>query len=194
MSGLVEANGLNLQFWKRRTHPALRPETPKEEAIEFKTDLGIQPVSKVLLKTTEFCEFLCHGVKYGNREVTAIGTGVYNKQTQTVKINSIYPVMDASGCGASVTITARSHHHLHRTLEHWNEEDELAIFHSHPHFSSFKSHTDDQRAMRMACMLFGGVAVMIIIDPFSNVGVDTSAYTIDPQTKIVCKTPFQLVP
>jgi hypothetical protein len=43
-------------------------------------------------------------------------------------------------------------------------------------------------------MLFGGVAVMIIIDPFSNVGVDTSAYTINPETKIVCKTPFQLVP
>lgn len=182
-----------LHFWKKDDQQIDKSET-SEEAIVFKTPLGILPISKASIKITELCEFLSYSVKYGNQEVAAIGTGTYDKQTQIVKINGMYPILDASGGGASVTITARSHQHLHRTLRHWNEESEVAIIHSHPHFSSFKSQTDDQRAIRMACLLFGGVAIMIIVDPFSNQGVDISAYTIDPETKIVGKVQLELVP
>jgi len=183
-----------LHFWKWVEGLTSKPETPEDEAIEFKTDLNIQTISRVLVKAAEFCGFLCHSVKYGNREVTAIGTGTYDKRNQTVKINGVFPILDASGGRASVTINAQSHHQLHRTLEHWKEEDEVAIFHSHPHFSSFKSQTDDQRAIRMACLLFGGIVAMIIVDPFSNGGIDVSAYAIDPETKAVRRIPFQLVP
>jgi proteasome lid subunit RPN8/RPN11 len=146
------------------------------------------------VKVGEFSGFLSYAVKYGNQEVTAIGTGSYFKQNQIVKVNGIYPILDASGGGASVTITASGHNRLHRTLRHWNEDDEVAILHSHPHFSSFKSQTDDQHAIRMACLLFGGVAVMIIVDPFSHGGVDVSAYAIQPDSKVARMIPFQLVP
>lgn len=192
---LVETDSLTglLRFRIRREKPSSE-QAISEDPIEFKTDFGIQPISKALVKTTEFCEFLTLSVRYGSREVTAVGTGTYDRQMQTVKVNGIYPVLDASGSAAHVTISARNHVNLCQALRHWNEEDELAIFHSHPHFSSFKSQTDDQRVIRMACLLFGGVAVMVIVDPFSRGGVDISAYAIDPETKIVNKIPLELVP
>ena len=182
-----------LRFWKNSSESTSQPEALSEEAIQFKAGLDIKPVSRVSVRVGEFSNFLCHAVKYGNREVTAAGTGVYDEETKAVKVTSIYPIFDASGSGASVTITARNHERLQRALDYWKEDDEVAIFHSHPHFSSFKSETDDQRAIRMACLLFGGVVAMIIVDPFSDMGVDISAYALDPETKIVHEIPFQLV-
>jgi hypothetical protein len=181
-----------MDFCERKSMPGT--ETVDKEAISFKTNLGIHSISKVLVKVTELCSFTCYAVKHGDREVTAVGTGSYDEQAQTVKINGMYPVLDASGGGASVTITARGHQRLQRTLDYWKEEDEVAIIHSHPSFSSMKSDTDDQHAIRMACLLFGGVVVMIIIDPFSEEGIDVSAYAIEPETKAVQEIPFELVP
>jgi len=86
------------------------------------------------------------------------------------------------------------HDELDKALEHWHADEEIAVFHTHPGFSSFKSGVDDGRGIRMATILFGGKAVMVIVDPCSSKGIDISAYSIDPETKRVKRIPFRLVP
>lgn len=170
-------------------------ETPKEEKpIVFKTSFELKRIEDIEVKVSEFCNFINMAVKYGDREIIAIGTGVYDEKAERVKVESIYPVQEGSGSRSSVSLGADMHKLLDQTLEHWKEKPECAVFHTHPGFSTFKSGTDDGRGIRMASLFFGGVAVMVIVDPFSRDGIDVSAYAIDPGTKHVNRIPFKLVP
>jgi proteasome lid subunit RPN8/RPN11 len=171
-----------------------QPDKGSEAQIVFKTPSKIKPISAVRVKVDEFNVFVSQAVKYGDREIIAVGCGDYSEKDKVVTIDSIYTVVDGSGSSAHVRLTAEAQSRLDRALKHWEEKPKHAIIHSHPGLSSFKSNTDDQHGMRMASLLFQGEAVMIIVDPFSSRGIDVSAYAIEPETKDVVKIQFKLVP
>jgi hypothetical protein len=168
------------------------PEKQPDQEISFTTEIGPKKITLAEVKASEFSLFLNFAVKYGDREVMAVGTGEYLEKQEKVVVTSIYPVV--IGSAASVTLSSGLHTMLDRTLDKWNEKDELMIIHTHPGFSSSKSQIDDAYAIRVACLMFDGKAVMLIVDPFSSSGIEISAYAINPETKDVGKIEFRLVP
>jgi len=169
-----------------------KPVQEEGSGITFTTDIGPKRIKALEVKVGEFASFLNFAVKYCDREVMAIGTGEFHQEEALVRITSLYPVK--AGSAGSVVLFGHEQRELDRLLDRWNESDEMLIIHSHPGFTSRKSSIDDGRGIRMASLLFGGKAVMAIVDPFSGSGVDISAYAINPETKEVERINFGLVP
>jgi len=162
--------------------------------IVFETPIGPKPIQLAEVKVGEFCNFLDLAVKYGDRELIAIGTGNYSEKERKVKVESIYPVMDADSSSAFVRLTSKTHRKLGATFDRWNEKEEVMVLHTHPRFSTHKSGIDDAHGIRMASILFDGKAVMVIVNPFSQLGIDVSAYAINPVMKNVERIALRLVP
>jgi len=155
----------------------------------------LKPINSVEIKANELFGFIELAIKYAAREIIGIGIGIYDGENKNAKITSIYPVLDAPGNKSRVVLDFATHERLDETLNFWrNDGEEIAVLHSHPGFGCFSSAIDEAHGIRMAALLFGGIAVMIIVDPLHNEGIKIAAYSIDPATKAVRQIPFRLVP
>ncbi len=160
--------------------------------------IEIKPIEKVEIKASEAAEIISMAVKFAKREITAVGLGYYSEEEKKVAITSIYPVLNAPANRAMVNLDCKTHLELVEILDYWKDywkdEGEIAVIHSHPGFSCRYSSIDEEHCIRMATLLLGGKAVMIIIDPLSSQGIEIAAYALDPSTKNVKQIPFKLVP
>jgi len=166
-------------------------QTPKQVTIDL-----LKPIVSVEIKAHPLFEFTGLAIKFATREIIGIGVGTYDSENKKVKIMNIYTALDAPSGRAYVNLSTTTHQKLDDALRHWNWNDgeKLAVFHSHPGFGCEKSSIDDEHGSRMAALLFGGKAVMVIVDPFHEEGIKIAAYAIDPHTKLTKKIPFRVVP
>lgn len=154
----------------------------------------LKPVENVEIKANELLSFIELAIKYATREIIGVGVGTYDNETKSARIINIYVTLDAPSSKSRVVLDFVTHHKLDETLEYWHAGEEIAVIHSHPAFGCDRSAIDEAHGIRMAALLFGGKAVMVIVDPLHKEGIKIAAYSIDPTTKAVKQIPFRLVP
>ncbi|MEM2741984.1 MAG: hypothetical protein QXD95_07545, partial [Nitrososphaeria archaeon] len=154
---------------------------------KFKPIELLKPINSVEIKANELFSFIELAIKYATREIIGVGIGIYDSENKSAKITSIYAVLDAPGNKSRVMLDVATHQRLDETLNFWRNGEEIAVLHSHPGFGCLSSAIDEAHGIRMAALLFGGIAVMIIVDPLHIEGIKIAAFSLDPANKAVRK-------